>query len=74
MRGKELERYPRMNRHCVEWFDKYNSKHVELLKKFNDQDETEKGIFRLLQDLDTQKQQALERNFKTLNSNFAEIF
>ena len=65
---------PRKNRHCVEWYDKYSSKHKELLKKFEDQVETEQGILRLLQDMDNQKQQALEKNFIRLNENFCEIF
>ncbi len=26
-RAKELEKFPRMNRHCVEWYDKYSAKH-----------------------------------------------
>lgn len=56
MRARELEKFPRMNRHCVEWFDKYSAKHNELKKKFDDQIETEQGILKLLQDLDSQKQ------------------
>lgn len=44
----ELDKMPRKNRHCVEWFDKYSAKHHELLKKFEDQVDTEQGIFRLL--------------------------
>ena len=36
-RVKELEKYPRMNRHCVEWYDKYSAKHQDLIKNFNDQ-------------------------------------
>ena len=36
-----LEAFPRKNRHCVEWFDKYSAKHQELKKKFEDQLETE---------------------------------
>lgn len=40
-RAKELENFPRMNRHCVEWYDKYSTKHNELKKKFEDQIETE---------------------------------
>ena len=37
----ELDKMPRKNRHCVEWFDKYSAKHHELMKKFEDQVETE---------------------------------
>lgn len=74
LKAIELEKFPRMNRHCVEWYDKYSAKHQDLKKKFDDQIETESGIFRLLVDLDSQKQQALERNFMKLNENFNEIF
>lgn len=70
----QLESFPHKNRHCVEWFDKYSAKHFELKKKFEDQMETEQGILRLLQDLDEQKQQALEKNFLKLNENFCETF
>ena len=35
-RAKELEKFPRMNRHCVEWYDKYSAKHQDLKKKFDD--------------------------------------
>lgn len=69
-----LDNFPRKNRHCVEWFDKYSAKHTELKKKFAEQLETEEGIFKLLQELDQQKQQALEKNFLKLNENFCEIF
>ena len=31
-----LEAFPRKNRHCVEWFDKYSTKFQELKKKFED--------------------------------------
>jgi hypothetical protein len=44
----ELDKFPRKNRHCVEWFDKYSTKHQELKKKFEDQLETEQGILKLL--------------------------
>jgi hypothetical protein len=33
----ELDKMPRKNRHCVEWYDKYSAKHRELLKKFEEQ-------------------------------------
>jgi hypothetical protein len=32
----ELDKMPRKNRHCVEWHEKYSSKHRELSKKFED--------------------------------------
>ncbi|TNV73888.1 hypothetical protein FGO68_gene5106 [Halteria grandinella] len=73
-RAGQLEAFPHKNRHCVEWFDKYSAKHSELKKKFEDQIETEQGMLRLLQDLDEQKQQALEKNFLKLNENFCETF
>lgn len=52
----ELDKMPRKNRHCVEWYDKYSAKHKELMKKFADQIATEDGILKLLQDMDHQKQ------------------
>lgn len=73
-KAAELEKFPRKNRHCVEWYDKYSAKHHELQKKFEEQIETEQGIVRLLAELDEQKQQALEKNFLRLNENFCEIF
>lgn len=73
-RAKQLDGFPRLNRHCAEWFDKYNGKHTELLNKFESHKETEKGIINLLAELDLQKQQQLERNFKKLNENFIDIF
>ena len=36
-KSQELENFPRMNRHCVDWFDKYSAKHQELKDKFNEQ-------------------------------------
>mmetsp|Transcript_11976 Transcript_11976/g.11855 ORF Transcript_11976/g.11855 Transcript_11976/m.11855 type:complete len:91 (-) Transcript_11976:444-716(-) len=63
-----------MNRHCVDWFDKYSAKYRELAKKCGEQEQTEEGIQKLLGELDVQKMQALERNFKKLNGNFGEIF
>jgi chromosome segregation ATPase len=73
-KAKELEKFPRMNRHCVDWYDKYSSKYRELSAKFNEQESAETGISKLLTDLETQKMLALERNFKRLNQNFGEIF
>jgi len=35
-KARELENYPRMNRHCVDWFDRYSNKHDELQQKFAD--------------------------------------
>ena len=26
-KAAELEKFPRKNRHCVEWYDKYSAKH-----------------------------------------------
>ena len=63
-----------MNRHCVDWYDKYSAKYGELKNKFVEQEETEVGIQKLLSDLESQKMQALERNFKKLNENFGEVF
>ena len=73
-KAAELEKFPRKNRHCVEWYDKYSVKHHDIKKKFEEQLEIEQGVIRLLTDLDWQKQQALEKNFITLNDNFCEIF
>ena len=55
-KAKQLDKFPRMNRHCVEWYDKYSAKHLELKAKFEEKVETEQGIFRLLTDVDQQKQ------------------
>ena len=51
----ELDKMPRKNRHCVEWYDKYSAKHRELFKKFEEQIQTEQGILKLLHDMDNQK-------------------
>ena len=48
----ELDKMPRKNRHCVEWYDKYSAKNKELMKKFADQLATEEGIIKLLNDMD----------------------
>lgn len=48
----ELDKMPRKNRHCVEWYDKYSSKNKELMKKFAEQIATEEGIMKLLVDMD----------------------
>ena len=69
-----MDKMPRKNRHCVEWYDKYSAKHRELFKKFEEQIQTEQGILKLLHDMDNQKQQALERNFVRLNDHFSDIF
>ncbi len=51
-----MDKMPRKNRHCVEWYDKYSNKHKELMKKFEEQIQTEEGILKLLHDMDYQKQ------------------
>jgi hypothetical protein len=32
----QLEKFPRMNKYCVEWFDKYSGKHETLKSKFDE--------------------------------------
>lgn len=55
-KAMELDKMPRKNRHCVEWYDKYSAKNKELMKKFAEQIATEEGIMKLLIDMDQQKQ------------------
>ena len=69
-----MEKFPRTNRHCVEWFDKYAAKLSEQKAKFEDFAEIEQGLLKLLEDLDVEKQQALERNFLKMNESFQQIF
>lgn len=71
---QELEKFPRKNRHSQEWYEKYYSKFCQLTEQSTSIEQTQSGIKTLLQNLDTQKQKALEENFLQLNANFKQIF
>jgi len=60
---QELEKFPRKNRHSQEWYEKYQSKFTQLTQQSEIASQTQAGIRTLLQNLDIQKQKALEENF-----------
>lgn len=70
----ELERFPRKNRYSSDWHNKYHSKFIGLQTQAEQVEETERGIKELLDQLDKQKQKALEDNFIKLSEHFDQIF
>ena len=72
--AQELDKFPRKNRHSLEWFEKYHAKFLQLKEKQVQQERTEEGIKDLLKQLDEQKLRTLEENFRQLNKHFSETF
>ena len=74
VRNKELEAFPRQNKNCIEYYEKYKLKYEELDSKFTQQQRTEDQITELLNALKEKKAKSIEENFKLLSKNFTEIF
>ena len=72
--NKQLEAFPRQNKNCVEYYEKYSLKYEELQTKFTSQQKTEEQISELLTSLKEKKAKSIEDNFKTLSRNFSAIF
>lgn len=63
----ELEKFPRKNRHSTDWYNKYREKFQDLQMQADSVEQTEIGIKDLLNQLNGQKQKALDENFLKLN-------
>ena len=61
---QQLEKFPRKNRHSQEWFEKYHQKYLELKSKSEYCDQTVDSISSLFQEVEQQKQKALERDIQ----------
>ena len=72
--NKQLETFPRQNKNCVEYYEKYSLKYEELDSKFTQQQKTEDQITELLGSLKEKKAKSIEENFKMLSRNFSAIF
>ena len=72
--NKELETFPRQNKNCIEYYEKYKLKFEELSSKFSQQHQTEEQISELLLSLKEKKAKSIEDNFKVLSRNFSAIF
>jgi chromosome segregation ATPase len=70
-KNKELEGYPRQNKNCVEYYEKYNHKYQELQSKFTQQQKTEDQISELLEALKRKKAESISENFEKLNKKFS---
>ena len=73
-KNKQLESFPRQNKNCIEYYEKYKLKFEELDSKFIQQQKTEDQITELLNALKEKKAKSIEENFKLLSKNFTEIF
>jgi structural maintenance of chromosome 3 (chondroitin sulfate proteoglycan 6) len=69
-----LESFPRQNKNCIEYFEKYNLKYDELHSKFTQHQKMEDQIKDLVTTLKDKKAKSLEENFKMMSRNFSEIF
>ena len=72
--NSQLEKFPRQNKNCVEYYEKYKTKYDELDSKFSQQENTELQISELMETLKEKKAKSLEENFKLLSQNFSKIF
>ena len=72
--NKKLETFPRQNKNCIEYYEKYRLKYEELDSKFGSQKKTEKQISELLLALKEKKAKSIEQNFRLMSKNFSTIF
>lgn len=72
--NKLMETFPRQNKNCIEYYEKYNLKYEELESKFTQQEKTENQITKLLNSLKVKKAKSIEENFLLLSRNFSSIF
>jgi chromosome segregation ATPase len=73
-KNQALEAFPRQNRNCLDYFERYTKKFDELRGKYANQGRIEAQIKELLESLRGKKAMSIEDNFKTMAKHFSETF
>lgn len=69
-----LKKYTSVNKHAFEHYRKSTKQREELEGRRNDLEAAKKSIQNLIEVLDQRKDEAIERTFKQVSKNFAQIF
>lgn len=69
-----LKKFAHVNKKAFEQYNNFTKQRDQLLKRREDLDSSAKSIEELIQVLDMRKDEAIERTFKQVASNFEEVF
>ena len=69
-----MKKFTHVNKKAFEQFNSFTKQRDQLLERRGDLDKSAKSIEDLVQVLDQRKDEAIERTFKQVASNFEEVF
>ncbi|KAF9954167.1 Structural maintenance of chromosomes protein 3 [Mortierella alpina] len=72
--NEELKKYSHVNKKAFEQFNNFTKQRDTLLQRKQELDDSEAAIQELIQTLDQRKDEAIERTFKQVARNFAQVF
>ncbi|KAF9964781.1 Structural maintenance of chromosomes protein 3 [Mortierella alpina] len=72
--NEELRKYSHVNKKAFEQFNNFTKQRDALLQRKQELDDSETAIRELIQTLDQRKDEAIERTFKQVARNFAQVF
>ncbi|KAF9932721.1 Structural maintenance of chromosomes protein 3 [Mortierella alpina] len=72
--NEELKKYSHVNKKAFEQFNNFTKQRDALLQRKQELDDSEAAIRELIQTLDQRKDEAIERTFKQVARNFAQVF
>ncbi|GAA5970675.1 hypothetical protein JCM11641_007396 [Rhodosporidiobolus odoratus] len=72
--NEQLKGFAHVNKKAYEMYSNFTKNRDELLKRQEDLDESQQSILELIDVLDARKDEAIERTFKQVAKNFAEVF
>ncbi|GAA5841478.1 hypothetical protein JCM11251_007154 [Rhodosporidiobolus azoricus] len=72
--NESLKAYAHVNKKAYEQYSSFTKQRDELLARQEELDESQQSILELIDVLDARKDEAIERTFKQVAKNFAEVF
>ena len=69
-----LKKYKHVNKKAFEQYNSFTNQQDQLLKRRKELDQSQESIEELVAHLDQRKDEAIERTFKQVASNFEEVF
>jgi len=69
-----LKKFSNVNKRAVEHYDSFTKQRDQLLERQQDLEKSSESIEELIDTLDMRKDEAIDRTFKQVGKNFAEIF
>ncbi|KAF8756610.1 Structural maintenance of [Rhizoctonia solani] len=71
---KNLKKFAHVNKKAFEQYTNFTKQREQFIKRREDLDESANSITELIESLDRQKDEAIERTFKQVSKNFEEVF